>query len=157
MHGSRHILITGNQFVRNDLWSIGLMPGTASYAARPASAGQPVQADNSDGGSIIANNITSDFGHGHSHWVWGDDGVPLRFGRGPEPDSPPLSDVIIQGNIIHDAGPDQAIPNANSKAGPRYKYAVLVEGGDKGPKGLHFSNNILHAGKQGISNVELTP
>jgi hypothetical protein len=30
MHGSRNVLIIGNQFIRNDLWSIGLMPGTAS-------------------------------------------------------------------------------------------------------------------------------
>ena len=100
------------------------LPRGATGERGPAGAGH-----NSDGGSIIANNIISDFGYGDSHWVWGDDGVPLRFGRGPEPDSPPLSDVIIQGNIIHDTGRDQAIQNGNSKAGPSYKYAVLVEGG----------------------------
>ena len=51
--------------------------------------------------------------------IWGDDGVPLRFGRGPEPGSPPLSDVIIQGNVVYDTNRDQAVPNATSKAGPR--------------------------------------
>ena len=63
MHGSRNVIITGNQFTRNDLWAIGLMPGAASH---PAQAGKP-ETDNSDGGSIIANNIISDFGHGHAH------------------------------------------------------------------------------------------
>lgn len=36
MHGSRNVLITGNQFIKNDLWSIGLMPGTASGFAKAA-------------------------------------------------------------------------------------------------------------------------
>ncbi len=70
MHGSRNILIANNQFIRNDLWSIGLMPGTASHATRLAGPHQPAQAANVDGGSIIANNIISQFGYGDSHWIW---------------------------------------------------------------------------------------
>ena len=38
-----------------------------------------------------------------------------------------------------------------------HQYAVVMEGGSNGPRGLHFSNNILHPGTQGISNVELKP
>lgn len=158
MHGSRHVLILGNQFSKNDLWSIGLMPGAASHAAAPARDGKPAVAPNVDGGSIIANNIISDFGYGHSHWIWGENAAPFRFNRGQKPDNPPLSDVIIQGNIVYDTGRDQVIVDGQPKVEPpRYNYAVIIEGGSNGPKGLHFFNNILHPGTKGISNVELKP
>jgi len=158
MHGSRHVLILGNQFIKNDLWSIGLMPGTASHAARPARAGQPALADNGDGGSIIANNIISAFGYGDSHWVWGSDNAPIKFDRGPLPDTPPLGEVIVQGNVVYDTGRDQSIVDGKPKTEPpRYRYAVLVATGPGGPKGLHFSNNLLHPGTEGVSNVELKP
>ncbi|MBI5684475.1 MAG: right-handed parallel beta-helix repeat-containing protein [Verrucomicrobia bacterium] len=158
MHGSRHVLIIGNQFIKNDLWSIGLMPGAASHAAAPAHEGKPAVGPNVDGGSIIANNIISDFGYGHSHWIWGDNGAPLRFSRGQKPDNPPLTDVIIQGNVVYDTGRDQIIVNGQPKIEPpRYKYAVIIETGGNGPRGLRFSNNIFHPGAQGISNVELKP
>ncbi|MBI5397442.1 MAG: right-handed parallel beta-helix repeat-containing protein [Verrucomicrobia bacterium] len=158
MHGSRHVLIIGNQFSKNDLWSIGLMPGAASHAAAPARDGKPAVVANVDGGSIIANNIISDFGYGHSHWIWAESAAPLRFCRGQKPDNPPLTDVIVQGNIVYDTGRDQVIVDGQPKVEPpRYKYAVIVEGGANGPKGLHFSNNILHPGAKGVSNVELKP
>ena len=73
MHGSRNILIIGNQFTKNSLWAIGLMPGAAAHAT------------NTDGGSIIANNIISDFGHGNARWIWGDDRSPFRFSTGQNP------------------------------------------------------------------------
>jgi nitrous oxidase accessory protein NosD len=106
MHGSRYVLIIGNQFIKNDLWSIGLMPGAASHAAAPARDGKPAATPNVDGGSIIANNIISDFGYGHTAWIWGNNGVPLRFDRGQKPDNPPLTDVLIQGNVVYDTGRD---------------------------------------------------
>lgn len=133
MHGSRSILIIGNQFAKNSLWAIGLMPGTAAHAT------------NTDGGSIIANNIISDFGHGNARWIWGDDRSPFRFGTGQEPDDPPLSDVIVQGNLVQNIG------------SPRYSFAVLIEGGPNAPSGIHFSNNLLPAGSQGVANIELKP
>jgi hypothetical protein len=133
MHGSRNVLIVGNQFTRNSLWAIGLMPGAASHA------------DNPDGGSIIANNIISDFGLGDARWVWGDGRSPLKFDTGQQPDDPPLADVIVQGNVV------QAV------AAPRYAYAVIIPGGDRAPRGLHFSNNLFHPGTRGVSNAELTP
>ncbi|MDZ4402492.1 right-handed parallel beta-helix repeat-containing protein [Prosthecobacter sp.] len=133
MHGSRNVLITGNQFTRNSLWAIGLMPGAAANA------------ENFDGGSIIANNIISDFGHGDAHWIWGDERSPFKFDTGQQPDDPPLTDVIITGNVVHSIGK------------PRYKYAVIIAGGPNTPRGMHFSNNLFPAGAQGISNTDLPP
>jgi hypothetical protein len=158
MHGSRHVLIIGNQFSKNVLWSIGLMPGAASHVAAPGRDGGKPVAANVDGGSIIANNIISDFGYGNARWIWGDNGAPFRFFRGQKPANPPLTDVIIQGNIVYDTGRDQILVDGQPKVEPpRYAYAVIVEDGSNGPKGLHFSNNILHPGTKGLSNIELKP
>lgn len=159
MHGSRNILILGNQFMKNELWSIGLMPGAASHAALAAAddKSKPRPA-NVDGGSIIANNIISDFGYSHAHWIWGSKGAPLKFDDGQKPENPPLTDVIIQGNVIYDTGRDRVLVNGQPTVEPpRYKYAVVVSKGATGPQGLHFSNNVLHPGTSGVSNVELKP
>lgn len=137
MHGSRNVLITGNQFVRNSLWAIGLMPGAAAH---PATDDKP---ENADGGSIISNNIISDFGYGDAHWIWGDERSPFKFDTGQQPDDPPLTDVVITGNVIHALGK------------PRYKYAVIIPGGPNAPRGLHFSSNLFHPGTQGVCNQEL--
>jgi hypothetical protein len=133
MHGSRNVLITANQFTKNCLWAIGLMPGAGATA------------ENFDGGSVIANNIISDFGHGDAHWIWGDERSPFKFDTGQQPDDPPLTDVIVQGNLVHSTGK------------PRYKYAVILAGGPNAPRGMHFSNNLLPPGSQGIANTELPP
>lgn len=135
MHGSRNVLITGNQFVRNSLWSIGLMPGAASHAT------------NRDGGSIIANNIISDFGLGDASWIWGKERSPFKFDIGQEPDDPPLSDVVIQGNILQ------------QESEPQYRYAVIIESSrsPRAPKGLKFSNNLFPPGSKGVANVEPLP
>ena len=133
MHGSRNVIITGNQFIKNSLWAIGLMPGAAANA------------ENFDGGSIIANNIISDFGHGDAHWIWGDERSPLKFDTGQQPDDPPLTDVIITGNVVRSIGK------------PRYKYAVIIPTGPNAPRGLHFSNNLFHPGTEGVANTELLP
>jgi hypothetical protein len=133
MHGSRNVLITGNQFIKNCIWAIGLMPGAAANA------------ENSDGGSIIANNIISDFGYGDAHWIWGKERSPFKFDNGQQPDDPPLTDVVIQGNVLHTTGER------------RYRYAVVIAGGENAPRGLHFSNNLLPPGKDGVANTELPP
>jgi len=133
MHGSRNVLITGNQFIKNTLWSIGLMPGVASHT------------ENTDGGSIISGNIISDFGQGDAQWIWGSERAPIRFDRGQQPDDPALTEVLIQGNLIHSVGP------------PRYKYAVIIESGHNAPRELHFSNNRFPAGSEGVCNRELSP
>jgi len=139
MHGSRNVLITGNQFARNDLWAIGLMPGAAAH---PAQEGKP---ENADGGSIIANNIISDFGHGDAHWMWGPERSPFKFDAGQEPDDPPLTEVLIQGNLVHNPGP------------PRYIYAVIIASEPNAPRNLRFSNNVFPPGTRGISNQKLAP
>ncbi|MES2596245.1 MAG: hypothetical protein V4662_12955 [Verrucomicrobiota bacterium] len=131
MHGSRNVIITSNQFIKNSLWAIGLMPGAAANA------------ENFDGGSIIANNIISDFGHGDAHWIWGSERSPFKFDTGQQPDDPPLTDVLVQGNVVHCIGQ------------PRYKYAVIIAGGPNTPHGMHFSGNLLQPGTLGIANTEL--
>jgi len=147
MHGSRNVLIVGNQFIKNDLWAIGLMPGAASYAATPE------RAANNDGGSIVAHNLISDFGYGASHWIWnGDNCFPIRLDSGQKPDNPPLSDVLITGNLIYNSGAVQSKPEP-----PRYRYAVFVAPGPQTPRNVHFSNNLFAPGTSGVSNVELKP
>jgi len=161
MHGSRNIIITGNQFIKNDLWSIGLMPGTASGQSEPAHDGKPALEPNVDGGSIIANNIISDFGYGDSEWIWGGTGScsPFRFDHGQTPNDPPLRDVLVQGNILYDSGRDEPLVNGvPMKQEPRYDYAVRIQADSPtSPQGLHFSGNLFHPGVKGVSNVELPP
>ena len=159
MHGSRNVLIIGNQFIKNDLWSIGLMPGTNSHDAS-ASIGpaKPALGANIDGHSIISNNIISDFGYGNAHWMWEGSGTPLKFDSAPLPGQPPLRNVLVQGNVIYNTGRDQVIVDGVPKIEPpRYKYAVTISGGDGAPQGLHFLNNLLDPGTAGVSGAELTP
>lgn len=142
MHGSRNVLITGNQFVKNSLWAIGLMPGAAAHPGQP----DKPETANADGGSVISANIISDFGHGDAHWIWGDQRAPFKFDTGQQDDDPPLADVVIQGNLLHCLGT------------PRYQYAVVVAGqpgGPKTPRGLRFSGNSLAPGTGGVSNRPL--
>ena len=135
------------------------MPGTASGQSEPAHDGKPALEPNVDGGSIIANNIISDFGYGDSEWIWGGSGScsPIRFDSGQTPNDPPLRDVLIQGNIIYDSGRDEPLVNGvPTKQEPRYDYAVRIKAGSPtSPQGLHFSGNIFHPGAKGVSNVEL--
>lgn len=151
MHGSRNVVIIGNQFIKNDLWSIGLMPGAASHAARKESPSESARVDNGDGGSIIANNIISQFGFGNAHWIWGSQGNPILLNEGQKPDNPPLADVVIQGNIVQDSG---RFHSDQTEQGPRYVYAIRIA---RKVTGIHHSNNIFDPGREGISNVELKP
>jgi hypothetical protein len=138
------------------------MPGAASHAAMALPAAnpgaKPAEA-NVDGGTIVANNIISDFGYGKSRWIWeGHDCCPIRLDAGQKPDNPPLVDVVLQGNVVYDTGRDGALMDGVPRiAPPRYKYAVYVATGHGGPRGLHFANNLVHAGTVGISNVDLKP
>lgn len=151
MHGSRNVTIIGNQFIKNDLWSIGLMPGAASHAARQETPTESARVDNSDGGSIIANNIISQFGFGNAHWIWGNQGNPILLDAGQKPDNPPLADVIIQGNIVQNSG---RFHSDQAEQGPRYVYAIRIA---RKATGIHLSHNLFDPGRAGISNVELEP
>lgn len=160
MHGSRNVLITGNQFSRNVLWAVGLMSGSGAFPAVPAEGDRPAVAANVDGGSLIANNIISQFGHGDSYWMWKDSSrAVFRFDNGQEPTDPPLRDVLVVGNVISNPDADEH-PEAthDPKDSPRYHYAVRIESGrDSSPRNLHFSNNLFPAGSQGVSNTTLAP
>jgi len=70
---------------------------------------------------------------------------PFRFDSGQQPDDPPLKNVVIQGNLVHNPGP------------ARYQYAVIIANGPNAPQGLHFSNNVFPPGKGGVSNQPLAP
>lgn len=131
------------------------MPGAASHAAGSGEDGEgPAQA-NVDAGSIIANNIISGFGYGHAHWIWGNDGSPIKLDTGQKPTNPPLTDVVLQGNIIYQTGRNEAgAGSASETAQPRYRYAISVA---SDVVGLHCSNNIPHPGSEGISNIPLKP
>ena len=162
MHGSRNVIITNNQFSRNDLWAIGLMPGVASHPGIPATADSPAQPPNVDGGSIVSGNVICDFGYGSSHWIWGrpddrhDGCFPIRLDAGQKPDEPPLTDVLVQGNTIYDTGKDRIVEDGQLKsAGPRYRYAVFIHPGETGPREIRFADNIFHPGVDGVSNREL--
>ena len=160
MHGSRNVLITGNQFSRNVLWAVGLMSGSGASPGVPAEGDRPAVAANVDGGSLIANNIVSQFGYGDSYWMWKDASrAVFRFDNGQEPTDPSLRDVLVVGNVISNPDADEH-PEAidDPKDSPRYHYAVRIESGrDNSPRNLHFSNNFLPAGSQGVSNTTLAP
>lgn len=97
MHGSRNVLITGNQFSQCVLWAIGLMSGSGAYPGTASENGNPAIAANVDGGSLITDNVISQFGYGDSYWMWKDSSrAVFRFDRGQEPTDPPLRDVLIQ-------------------------------------------------------------
>jgi len=167
VHGSRNVLIVGNQFSRNDLWSIGLMPGTASHPA-----GQIVELSggrksgsgaNNDGASIIANNIISDFGYGMEHWNWSIDTggmAPIRLGAPMfgEKGKLPERDVLVQGNIIYDTGRDEVLVDGKPQVEPpRYKFAVKFAEGKNQPQHIHFADNLFSPGTEGVANGPLSP
>jgi len=172
MHGSRNVLISGNQFSAVVYAGIRLMPGSESYAALSAAeADRPDPEDfegqttwlvrrpgaNIDGHSIVANNIISDFGYGHSHWIWADkDPVPLLLnGDQRKPDIPPLRDVIVSGNIIQDIGRDQVLVDGKPRVEPpRYRYAVKVAEGIGAPQNIKFADNLFHPGTEGIVSTD---
>ncbi len=155
-HGSRCVIITDNQITKSDLWGIHIGPGTASHAAGEHAVDSDVE--NGDGQVIVANNIISDFGSGNAAWIWGNSGAPMKFAAGPLDYTPPLQDAIVEGNIVQDAGREKVLVDGKYQVvPPRYKFAVIIESGDKGPQNLHFANNIFHPGTGGISNIELTP
>jgi hypothetical protein len=157
MHGSRNVTIIGNQFSKVDLWGILLQPGTASHAGHDATAAGTAQAPNIDGGTIVANNVITDFGFGNEYWNWrAGDCYPILIHSTDDPTIPPLRDVLVTGNVVYDTGRDTVVENGKLvKAGPRYKYAIYVGEGINAPRNVVIANNILNAGRQGASNVDL--
>lgn len=154
MHGSRNVLITGNQFHKPSLWGICLSSGTSSHPARPARADAPAREANLDGGTIIANNIISDFGYGSAWWNWKDHRTRTPILIAWNNPQVKLTRVVVHGNLVYDPGPDGVlVDNDIRREPPRYRYAVMIEGED--PEGLHFADNLLPPGSEGVSNRPL--
>jgi hypothetical protein len=157
MHGARNILIVGNQFNRCDMHGVLLMSGMLSHEAGKGvpemnvPEGTPA---NIDGASIVAHNIFSDFGFGGSHWLVGEERSVICLERGQSPKSPPLSDVIVSGNIVENPS-RRGSAVAGTEAKPRYRYALLIDqtaNQIQGPIGIHVHDNLFDPGHLGISN-----
>lgn len=150
MHGSKHVQVIGNQFRRVDLWGILLSPGSASHGADGENE------ENVDGGSIIANNIISEFGYGGQQWNWEGAGGSAKsaivLAQGQLPENPPLRNVIVQGNVVYASGADKFPAQA-----PRHRYALFldVSAGNK-PENVRIVDNLLEPGSEGASNFDFT-
>ena len=158
-HGSRNVIITGNQIARASLIGIALSPAASSSPANP------------DGGHLVANNIISDFGRGDAWWMWDGSTVlpvgptPISIGVGGQmPDDPPLRNVLVANNMVYDTEADGTMQDGQLVAGePRYNFAVYfadedqpaAQGALRAPRNIRFSANMFDPGRRGISNVPL--
>jgi len=162
-HGCRNLIIANNMLTHIDMWGILLNPGAASHYAEDAAEDRPAQGQNVDGGTIIANNVITDYGYGHELWNYGGGSYAMAFIEGQLETNPPLTDVIVQGNMVYNTGKDGHLEDGKViKEPPRYRYAVYVgpwgEGTEPGPtfpQHLHFIDNVFHPGTEGVSNVPL--
>ena len=162
MHGSKHVIISNNQFSRVDLYGIMLAPGLASYAATEANGDQPAKGPNVDGGTVVMGNIISDYGFGDQYWSSASSPGASRYAisleKGQEPDDPPLRDVIIANNVVYDTGRDQVIVDGRPQVvPPRYDFALMVQYDEADSQLLKIRGNIFHRGSAGVANFELPP
>jgi hypothetical protein len=168
MHGSRYGIIAKNIFSRVDNWGIMVGPGTASHAAEREKDGKPARPANSDGTIIISNNVVSDFGRGLEFWNWGGDGpdaasaAVFRFERGQVASNPPLSNVLVEGNMITNSDEELGPDGEAIHPKPRYNYAVLVDEPPANSQDHHYPvnikivNNLFVAGQKGLSTVPIS-
>ncbi len=161
-HGCSNVIVKGNLLSYIDLWGILVNPGSSSNYARVD--GDTVKENNHDSGIMIVDNMISHYGYGDEYWNWGgqhkDGGgsyaIALLGPQLPE-ENPPLSDILIQGNMVYDSGRTGKIKDgAVVVEPPRYRYAIRVEGtpgSDTFPKNLIIRDNLFHPGKDGICNL----
>ncbi|MCA9415018.1 MAG: right-handed parallel beta-helix repeat-containing protein [Candidatus Omnitrophica bacterium] len=158
MHGAKNVLIDGNQFVAADLWGLLLMPGSASHSDQPEAENESSKAPNIDGGTIVSNNLFSDFGYGGQNWNWADrqpeypeqNVIAILFGQLEE--NPPLRTVLITGNLVYNSGAESEEDDIET----RYNYALyLEEERQPAPVNIKVVNNHFEPGKKGVSNVDL--
>jgi parallel beta helix pectate lyase-like protein len=143
MHGSRDVIIANNNVSHNDLWGLLMQPGTASNTA------QSEKPANLTTANVIANNIFSDFGHGYEYFNWkGARSGVIMLDAGPLAENPPLSRIVITGNIVHNTSGDDA------DAAPRYEYALLIAQ-NPAPSNIRVSGNHFDPGRAGVCNVPL--
>jgi hypothetical protein len=164
MHGAKHVLIDGNQFSHVDLWGLLLMPGSGSHSAADATTTAPEVQQNVDGGTIVSNNLFSDFGFGDQYWNWTGRTTPypelnvitVLFGQLEE--NPSIHDILITGNLVYDSGRDGIKTNGKwEKPGPRYHYALYVEQDRQpAPVNVKVYGNLLNPGMDGATNFKQT-
>jgi hypothetical protein len=161
MHGSKNVLIDGNQFTHADLWGVMLMPGALSHVSANAGPGVKAATENVDGGTIISNNIFSDFGFGDQYWNWVDDKskgpsarsvIAIRPGQLEE--NPPVRGVLVTGNLVYDSGRETVLVDGKwEKVPPRYVYALYVEQTiQPAPVNVRIFGNLLDPGLKGDTN-----
>ncbi len=161
-HGSKHLVVANNLLTRIDLWGILYNPGAASHGGVPATDDAPEKPENDDGGSIIANNIITEYGYGNEYWNWGgasqdqSGSYAIAFYDGQLPENPPLSDVLVTGNMVYDES------SGDESKAPRYRYAVFFgswhsseNNSSNMPRNIKLHGNMFHPGSGGISNVEI--
>ncbi len=124
-------------------------------------------------GTIISNNVFSHFGEGPEYFNWPpvlhiDDGfltVINLWGQWEDnkktsnvtfhPDSG-MRSILVQGNMIYHSGQDGVIEEGKTiYPEPKYRYAVYRNTGPYGPRQVFLSGNLLHSGKDGVSNLPL--
>lgn len=156
MHGSRCVIIANNTVTHMDLWGLVMLPGVLSHPAQSPDDDRPARGPNYTRGNIIANNIFSDFGFGHEYYNWEDStGRVISLESGQLPENPVMTDVLVVGNIVYDAGADKLLVDGTPQTvPPRYKFAVYLDTNPP-PQGIVFRNNILHPGSEGVSNVPI--
>lgn len=162
MHGSKHVIISNNQFSRIDVYGVLVMPGAAAHAAVESNGDQPAKGPNVDGGTVIMGNIISDYGFGDQYWSTssfpGASLYAISLESGQEPDDPPLRDVIIANNIVYDTGRDKVIVDGHPQVvSPRYLFALVVQYNEEDRRSLKIHGNIFHPGSSGVANFELPP
>ena len=154
VHGAKNVLMTDNQVTYVDLWGLLLRPGAASHTSANAVDGKPAVEENTDGGSIIANNIISNIGFGQQAWNWPErkGSYGMHLGDGPLPENPPLRDLLVVGNLVYDSGQDTMLVDGKwTRMAPRYGYAAFTDH-DSPNRSLNvvFYGNLFDAGLSGV-------
>ncbi len=161
MHGSKHVIISNNQFSRVDVYGILLCPGAAAHGAIEANGDQPAKGPNVDAGHVVTGNIISDYGFGDYFWFINRPEASLyaiSLEHGQEPDDPPLRDVIIANNIVYDTGRDKVIVDGKPEVvPPRHRLTLHLPGDADELQNVKIHGNIFHPGTSGVSNAEVPP
>lgn len=165
MHGSRYGIISRNIFSHVDNWGIMLGPGAASHPAEPAKDDQPGRPANTDGSTIVSNNVISDFGRGWEFWNWAgtsEDAATrgaILIERGQIPSNPPIANILIEGNIVAEADEEVGPDGKPFRPKPRYHYALAIDqppktdDGYKYPQNILVRGNLFAPGRDGVTNL----
>lgn len=165
-HGAKNLILEGNVISAADRWGIVFNPGAASHYGNVTSNQKSKQLPNVDGGTIVSNNIITNYGEGDEYWHLGGGSKDLGSSfaiailAAQLPTNPPLRDILFQGNIVYDSKRDSGtVSKDNADGSPKYRYAVYIESQEDRPppRGLRFRHNLFHTGTDGVTNVEALP